>query len=116
MVYGPCRFPWESAYSGTEVTQPCCPEVAANQHHITADIGVAIENYYYATGDRDWMRSEGCELIHEITKFIASRVIYNVSMDRYEVRGVMGPDEDHGLVDNNLYTNVAFKRVLEFAL
>ena len=27
----------------------------------------------------------------------------------------MGPDEDHGKVDNNFYTNVAFQRVLLFA-
>lgn len=30
--------------------------------------------------------------------------------------GVMGPDEDHEKVDNNFYTNVAFRRVLQFAV
>lgn len=83
----PTRFPWESAYTGREVTQPCCPEVAANQQHITADIGMAVENYYRATGDTDWMQLEGCELIREIALFAASRVVFNRSIDKYEIRG-----------------------------
>lgn len=69
------------------MTQPCCPEVANNQQHITADIGLAVENYYWATGDMEWMRSEGCELIQEIALFAASRVEYNKSKDRYEIKG-----------------------------
>lgn len=109
--------------------------MGANQQHISADIAVAVENYYRATGDSAWMQLEGCELIREIASFVASRVTWNRSTDKYEVRGihrvsnfpsitgdlirfltgVMGPDEDHGLVDNNFYTNLAFQRVLRFA-
>jgi trehalose/maltose hydrolase-like predicted phosphorylase len=29
------RFPWESAFTGTEVTPDCCPETRDNQQHIT---------------------------------------------------------------------------------
>lgn len=83
------RFPWESAFSGRDVTQPCCPEVAANQQHITADIGIAIENYYRATGDKEWMYTEGCELIREIATFIASRVEFDQTTGKYVVRGVI---------------------------
>lgn len=81
------RFPWESAYTGRDVTQPCCPEVANNQQHITADIGMAVENYFRATGDMNWMREEGCELIQEIALFAASRVEYDQVKDRYEITG-----------------------------
>jgi alpha,alpha-trehalase len=50
----------------------------------------------------------------EIARFWASIVSYNNELDRYEIRGVMGPDEyhdaypdaDHPGLDNNAYTNV----------
>ena len=50
----------------------------------------------------------------EIARFWASIATYNHALDRYEIKGVMGPDEFHegypgrdepGL-DNNAYTNV----------
>lgn len=31
------RFPWESAFTGTEVTPDCCPETRDNQQHITGN-------------------------------------------------------------------------------
>ena len=35
-------FPWESAFTGVRVTQPCCPAVAQYGHHITGDISFAL--------------------------------------------------------------------------
>lgn len=92
------RFPWESAYTGREVTQPCCPEVAQNQQHITAEIGIAVENYYRATGDNTWMQSEGCELVRGIAMYLASRTVFNRSTDTYEVKG--GNDEKSHVITN----------------
>lgn len=108
--------------------------MASNQVHITADIGIAVESYYRATGDSEWMELEGCELIRDIARFLASRLEFNRTINQYEIKGnscckggrsierheifpgVMGPDEDHEKVDNNFYTNVAFRRVLQFAV
>ncbi|KAG4071845.1 hypothetical protein HA402_006006 [Bradysia odoriphaga] len=109
------RFPWESAYTGLEVTQPCCPEVARNQIHVTADISFAIRNHFAATNDMQWLRREGCPLAIEIANFWKSRVVYNKSTHFYDIRDVMGPDEDHELVSNNVYTNVVAGYALYFA-
>jgi hypothetical protein len=38
------RFPWESAYTGLDVTPDCCPEVKLYQLHISGDIAFAGEN------------------------------------------------------------------------
>lgn len=81
------RFPWESAYTGLEVTQPCCPEVARNQIHVTADISFAVRNHFAATNDFQWLHREGCPLAEEIGNFWKSRVVYNKSTHFYDIRG-----------------------------
>lgn len=55
-----CRFPWESAYTGVEVTQPCCPEVAEFEQHITGCISFAARQYLATTRDEDWLKVTEC--------------------------------------------------------
>lgn len=50
------RFPWESAFTGREVTQPCCMEVAEFEHHITGCIAFAIRQYISMTGDENFLK------------------------------------------------------------
>ncbi len=53
-------------------------------------------------------------MILEIARFLASICSYNQAIDRYEILGVMGPDEYHDSypdsdtpgLNNNAYTNV----------
>lgn len=101
------RFPWESAFSGREAIQPCCPLIAKYQIHVTADISFALRNYLSMTHDLNWFQKEGCELSREISRFWASRAAYNSNIKRYEINEVMGPDEDHANISNNVYTNIA---------
>ncbi|XP_055680296.1 protein-glucosylgalactosylhydroxylysine glucosidase-like [Lutzomyia longipalpis] len=112
--YSGIRFPWESAFTGREVTQPCCPLVAANQQHVTADISHALRLHLAATRDIHWLKREGCKLAIPIAQFWASRAKFNRTTNRYDIRNVMGPDEDHENVDNNFYTNIAAKQSLQF--
>ncbi|XP_059612821.1 protein-glucosylgalactosylhydroxylysine glucosidase-like [Phlebotomus argentipes] len=115
--YSGIRFPWESAFTGREVTQPCCPLVAANQQHVTADISHALRLHLAATRDIHWLKREGCKLAIPIAQFWASRAKFNGTTGKYDIRrneDVMGPDEDHEDVDNNVYTNIAAKQALQF--
>ena len=50
------RFPWESAYTGIEVTQPCCPDVATYEQHISGCISFAIRQYLATTRDEEWLK------------------------------------------------------------
>uniref|UniRef100_A0A182K1P1 Protein-glucosylgalactosylhydroxylysine glucosidase n=1 Tax=Anopheles christyi TaxID=43041 RepID=A0A182K1P1_9DIPT len=104
--YEGIQFPWESAFTGTEVTPDCCPEVVNFQHHITADIVFAARQYFYATGDTVWLKSQGCRLAADSSLFWLSRATYNNDTDLYDIRNAMGPDEDHPNVSNNAFTNV----------
>ncbi|XP_053692206.1 protein-glucosylgalactosylhydroxylysine glucosidase-like [Sabethes cyaneus] len=112
--YRGVRYPWESASSGIEVTQPCCPEVAEFQHHITADISFALRQFFAATQDFDWLQTQGCAMARKIADFWESRVSEDPVTGLYDIVAVMGPDEDHVNVTNNAYTNVVAAYALYF--
>ncbi len=79
------------------------------QIHINADIAYAIEQYYHATQDDDFMRQFGLEMLAEIARFYASYADY-VEGKGWCINGVTGPDEYHALTNNNAYTNLMVKR------
>ena len=82
-----------------------------------------VWQHYLVTGDIPFLRFTGAEMLIEIARFWASIATYNPALDRYEIRGVMGPDEYHDSypnagrpgVDNNTYTNVMAVWVLRKA-
>ncbi|WP_241386801.1 glycoside hydrolase family 65 protein [Rhodococcus sp. CH91] len=121
--YRGAMFPWQSGSDGTEETQmvhlnPLSgrwdPDLSRNQRHVSAAIFYNVWHYYQATDDVDFLADYGAEMMLEIARFWASIAHYNPERDRYEIHGVMGPDEFHerypgstaaGL-RNNAYTNV----------
>lgn len=123
------QFPWESAETGDEVTPTWVPHFSDPkklvriwtgdiQIHITADIAYAIMQYWRATGDDDFMRDYGAEMILDGARFWASRAEPE-DVDgarRYAIRDVIGPDEYHDHVDNNSFTNYMCRWHLDTAL
>ncbi len=121
--YRGAMFPWQSASTGREETPTVhlnprsgrWPHDASHlQRHVNASIAYDIWQYYQATSDAEFLRLFGAEMLLEIARFWSSMATYNHALDRYEIKGVMGPDEYHegyadraepGL-DNNAYTNV----------
>jgi len=121
--YAGAMYPWQSGSDGREETQVVhlnpasgrwLPDASHLQRHVNAAIVFNIWQYWQATADREFMRFWGAEMVLEIARFWASTTTYNHVLDRYEIKGVMGPDEFHeGYVDgdlpgldNNAYTNV----------
>ena len=126
-------FPWQSGSNGREETQTLhlnprsgrwLPDHSRLQRHIGCAVALSTWQYYEATGDMDFLNLYGAELILEIAKFLNSLATYDRADDRYDVRGVMGPDEYHDSypwksepgIDNNAYTNVMIVWVLTRAL
>lgn len=115
--YTGAMFPWESAwlddgevtplYGAADVeTGECIPiYTGIREHHITADIAWAVWLYYRATGDDEFMDKFGCELMIQTARFWASRLEWKEDPGRYEICGVIGPDEYKEDVDNNAFTN-----------
>ena len=81
---------------------------------MNAAIFYNVWQYYQATDDVDFLRDHGAELMIEIARFWASIAHFNPARERWEIHGVMGPDEFHekypgatdGGLRNNAYTNV----------
>ena len=132
--YAGAMYPWQSGSNGREETQTL-PESALRaldsrsphrQRHINVAIAYNIWQYYQVTEDHEFLSFYGAEMLLEIARFWASIATYNSSIDRYEITGVMGPDEYHtaypgadpaaaGGIHNNAYTNVMVAWVLERA-
>ncbi len=116
-------FPWQSGSDGREETQKFNQNPRSQrwvrdnsylQRHVGSAIAYNVWQYFQVTHDLEFMRFYGAELILEIALFWSSIAVFNDERGRYEIRGVMGPDEFHDGypdaatpgVNNNAYTNV----------
>lgn len=115
---GECHY-WRRSYprwvtgAGGELVRIWCGDI---ELHINADVAYAVWHYWQATDDNDWMRSRGAEIILDTAVFWGSRVEWNGDRRCYEIRDVIGPDENHERVDNNTFTNRMAQWHLEIAL
>ena len=119
---GAC-YAWESTVTGEDVTpravrlkttgQEIPIYTGSQQIHITADVAHAVCRYREATGDDEFLRDFGVEMLTETARFWASRCTRDG--DAYHLRGVMGPDEYHWDVSDNAYTNRLARLNLEQA-
>jgi trehalose/maltose hydrolase-like predicted phosphorylase len=123
-------FPWQSGSDGREETQVVHLNPKSGrwvtddthlQRHVNLGIAFNVWRHYQATGRREFICTYGSRIMLEIARFCASATTYNAGRDRFEIRGVVGPDEYHtgypdsdrpGL-DNNAYTNVMAAWVLQ---
>jgi trehalose/maltose hydrolase-like predicted phosphorylase len=121
--YRGAMYPWQSGSDGSEETQVVHlnpksgswdPDSSHNQRHVNAAIFYNVWHYVDISGDMDFLERYGAEMLLEIARFWASIAHFDTERGRYEVHGVMGPDEyheghfgaeEHGL-RNNAYTNV----------
>jgi len=94
-------FPWESAATGQEAAPP----EFAQERHITADVAWALWQYYLATSNREWLARRAWPALRDTADFWAARATWNQSKKRYEIKGVLTPDETAGVVDNSAWTN-----------
>lgn len=116
-------YPWQSGSSGREESQKIhynpasgrwIPDNSRLQRHVNAAIAYNVWQYYQVTGDMEFLMFYGAEMVLEIARFWASLATWNETLGRYEIRGVMGPDEYHDAypgaaqpgLNNNAYTNV----------
>jgi hypothetical protein len=107
-------FPWESAAEGRDVTPPWVTGPTAQplrvwtgerELHVVADIAWAVAEHVAWSGDEAFARGPGRRILIETARFWASRLERDADGSAH-LRGIIGPDEYHELVDDNAYTNV----------
>jgi trehalose/maltose hydrolase-like predicted phosphorylase len=131
--YRGAMYPWQSGSNGREESQVVHlnpksgkwdPDSTYLQRHVGIAIAYNIYQYYEATRDIEFLTAYGAEMMFEIARFWSSLATYNKRRKRYEIHGIVGPDEFHtqypdsdkpGL-SNNAYTNVMAVWVLRTAL
>jgi len=116
-------FPWQSSSDGRETTQEVHlnpmsgrwdPDHSRLQRHINIAIAYNVVRYQEVTGDTDFLANYGAEMVLEIARFWVGLATPEGRDGRWEIHGVMGPDEYHekypdaeaGGLRNNAYTNV----------
>jgi beta-phosphoglucomutase len=125
--YKGAMFAWESATTGDEATpqtsistDPYAEVVRIwcrdREIHLSADIAYAVWHYWQATGDDNWLRDYGAEIILDTALFWMSRLEWHAEQERYELCGVIGADEYHERVNNNALTNRMVQWHLEKAV
>jgi len=111
-------FPWRTI-NGEEASAYYAAGTA--QYHINADISFALGKYVRATGDEEFMRREGVDILVETARLWATLGFWRNSStgsgvdSSFHIHGVTGPDEYTTVVNDNLFTNVMARYNLRYA-
>lgn len=126
-------FPWQSGSDGSEETPEQLFNLRAGQwmadnSQLQRHVGLAVAwnawTYYQSTDDIEFLTDQGAELIIEVARLFASLATHDPAADRWDIAGIMGPDEYHDAypgaaqpgLRNNAYTNVLAAWVCRRAL
>lgn len=116
-------FPWQSGSSGREetplsfynpVSGRWMPDNSRLQYHVGLAVAYNTWRYWETTADAGFLTEYGAEMLVEVARFWSSLATYDAAADRYDIRGVMGPDEFHDGypdaagrgIDNSAYVNL----------
>ncbi|MCR4694606.1 MAG: family 65 glycosyl hydrolase [Pseudobutyrivibrio sp.] len=100
-------YPWRTI-NGKECSGYYVSGSAA--YHINGDIAYGVVQYYFATGDYQFIRDKGARILLETARLWMD--VGNYHDGSFHIHGVTGPDEYTCLVDDNYYTN----RIAQFNL
>jgi alpha,alpha-trehalose phosphorylase len=104
-------FPWRTI-RGQECSGYWPAGTAA--FHVNAAVADAARRYTWATGDQEFERDVGLELLVETARMWRS-LGHHDAHGTFRIDGVTGPDEYTAITDNNVYTNLMAARNLEEA-
>ena len=109
-------YAWESQEGGFEgcsdynvvdvfTKRPMRTHFRDKQYHVSSAVVYAIVKYIRATGDTSILKEGAMEVIIECAKMYRSLLLKKADSNLYEIYDVVGPDEYHERVNNNVYTN-----------
>lgn len=106
-------FPWRTI-NGEEASTYY--PLGTAQYHINADIAYALSLYLKVTGDVEFFKEMGAEILIDTARIWADVGSFAQCRDgKYCICSVTGPDEYNVLVDNNFYTNLMAREHLRDA-
>jgi alpha,alpha-trehalose phosphorylase len=103
-------FPWRTI-SGSECSSYFPAGTA--QYHISADIAYGFIQYFMVTGDVDFLKEFGAEVLFETARLWLE--VGHFKGAEFRIDAVTGPDEYTCIINNNYYTNAMAKNNLKWA-
>ncbi len=119
-------YAWESQEGGFEgcsdfnvvdvfTKRPMRTHFRDKQYHVSSAVVYSIVKYIRATGDTSILKEGAMEVIIECAKMYRSLLLRKADSNFYEIYDVVGPDEYHERVNNNVYTNRMAKLTFQTA-
>lgn len=91
-------------------------EITFEEVHRNGAIAYAIFNYINHTGDSDYLKHGGLEVLVAIARFWKQRFNWSKDKKQYVMLGVTGPNEYENNVNNNWYTNYVARWSMQYAI
>ena len=110
-------YPWRTI-NGEEASAYYAAGTA--QYHINAAIALALKRYVDASGDVEFLATDGAEILVETARLWEDLGFYSTcegpsAPPTFHIHGVTGPDEYTAVVNDNLYTNVMARFNMRYA-
>lgn len=108
------QFPWEAAPTDGQEAAPSPGTAAWHEDHVSLDVALAFARYAQITGDGNFLRDKAWPVLSGVSDWISSRS--HETRRGYEIRRSMGIAERKTESDNEAFTMLSARRVLEEAL
>jgi len=108
------QFPWESAPGSGQEAAPSPGTAAWHEDHVSLDVALAFARYAHVTGDGNFLRHKAWPVLQGVADWIASRA--HRGRRGFEIRRSMGIAERKSESDNEAFTMLSARAVLEEAL
>jgi alpha,alpha-trehalose phosphorylase len=106
-------FPWRTI-SGDEASAYYAAGTA--QYHINAAVAYSVKKYVEVTGDMEFLRDYGAEMLVETARLWYDLGFFSERQgNKFCIHCVTGPDEYTTVVNNNAYTNMMARENLWYA-
>lgn len=112
--YRGAQFPWEAAPSEGFETTPTFAGTGWGEQHITPDVALGFWEYQLATADQNFLREGTWPVLCAVAEWIESRGVF--TSRGFEIRNIMGPDEQVPNISNSSYMNLICKMVMAAAI
>ena len=109
-------YPWEAdPENGTEQVVHAAWVLGEREIHVNADVAIAQWQYYLASGDKAWLKSDGWPVIRDVARYWTSRASWNPGKQRYDILHVTSVEENYNDVPNDTFTNADAAKALRIA-
>ncbi|HWB96446.1 MAG TPA: hypothetical protein VG672_07080, partial [Bryobacteraceae bacterium] len=108
------QFPWESAPASGHEAAPSPGRPAWHEDHVSLDVALAFARFVHITGNSNFLADKAWPVLAGVADWIASRS--HLTRRGYEIRRSMGIAERKKESDNEAFTMLSAKAVMDAAL